>query len=1575
MCNNKEGLSISLLNYISTNNHIFHVVSKDVSEITGSLIDYIWDIGIKGRRSDEDKLFEKNRELRNIVRRGFSLGIKISPLKKKDYENIRWFEYDVEYLNVWILRRGFQKFSDLSFLPQERERQLKYSVKGDYSRLSFLATEKLDGENSQISYFEPTDQWIIGSKNVTLLCKNKQELKSKFYNEKRYISAKNIGLEWFRLLEGLLDETGCNYENELSQIKKILTDNTLLAELICVNDRQHVIDYQYREEKMKFIGLISKNSQNQVCHSPSMLYEFLPSYFRNNIVNFVRLPSQRVIADYLESNIGTNKVIERGVFDSSFFEKFNFSSLGEINDYLSVLYFVVYFYEEEIEGIMLYIIREEERNMVVLDAFKVKTVIYSTLRSLREKLKHILTLDFKILLKDDKRNLINQPDLDDSLKTEILKQYWKPIYNFLFLRLPISSELFIRNLNKANAKILSQYKKNEYEAIKEKVTTYLVNFVQKYKIFFQDSAIYLSSFIVFIHLNSKGKLDFTEAGRNFFDHYINFISQVNQQESILPAAPTTGPICPNLSNDFLSNTTVELTLPPFILTWEEIKYYISMDLSISQEVLILCEDQCFLTGSGNSTNANSGVEFDSSKIKDNNKIYVNIRHNRNTGDSFVDDPSVLNYKLSYEVVKEDSSTTCNEEEVNSTQVRYVRSSISVMACKFDRIYNAMSDFLDEINMKIDREVEKEGTQEEISTHNKRVIFRLQNFSRYLPWKKESSNVFSSLPKGYVLNKKDFEHLAYSLVALEDIDYVLKAFYYYGVEEDLLKIKDSLLPVENEDENKLECTVVLLSGLPGSGKSSILRNYLKDKSLEEDCSYCETFLTSGEFENKINPNGEMVYSIMVNSEKKRNTEFDIIFYVSSDGCINRVFKGDKWNNHSVNFMNSDKSLNKGQYDDLICNRGGEGFDIYGPKKWMKELKAGNDSMKFIVNYVIKQCLYLTNGITNENGKKILKTGIISKLLENIDHAPKWLRELFGAYQGDKNLKMLLLIDKNNTTKNIVELNKNFGILFNIDSGILYRVILLTTQTLTRAFGDSGLKERDWHYVWSKDDVMRCIIRLSKRIDHSTLSGLTIRSLVVLLSFLKVYSTPIKVASGCKDKSTFKNLKLHLSQELVENLGFDGFISLQNDKDFSFDNLDPDVQILLDDIYNRIEEIISSIKPFDIESKDNTLTELLIRLNNLLSMLKINEENGLKEVVKEFSENLSKIVKETKPKIHHSENHINYLENESLNLEINKSGYFSQSQIRKYVSEIRSKFNLTAITFEENKESEHKILELWSKNKTQFSDLLNEIININGHSTRNNTERKIELPEISKSKKHISCHFFSQKDNYTGKNLKNRQHCEKYADNSASEIETEFDKERISDLAVAISKPYMGKIYSFQGTYLVYIHPWKLAFLAVNSKSKLLQIISNEKKYDLSVKIDGKNESKSSGNKRNKNAKLVDGETKFTHFNYKDFKSAFPLPIRQYGNLHITLFSHVFKPVISNIGIGILKENFTNENSIKHRDGIYQVNARVNEEPLRELLISEQESKNNYVISSDKKLEILVKNIWNQELDITGMLNYM
>lgn len=58
---------------------------------------------------------------------------------------------------------------------------------------------KANGENAQISYTAICDCWIIASKNVCLLAREREDLKR--YNEQRYNFAVLIAHSWFDYLE------------------------------------------------------------------------------------------------------------------------------------------------------------------------------------------------------------------------------------------------------------------------------------------------------------------------------------------------------------------------------------------------------------------------------------------------------------------------------------------------------------------------------------------------------------------------------------------------------------------------------------------------------------------------------------------------------------------------------------------------------------------------------------------------------------------------------------------------------------------------------------------------------------------------------------------------------------------------------------------------------------------------------------------------------------------------------------------------------------------------------------------------------------------------------------------------------------------------------------------------------------------------------------------------------------------------------------------------------------------------------------------------------------------------------
>ena len=58
---------------------------------------------------------------------------------------------------------------------------------------------KANGENAQVSYFKPTDEWVVSSKNVSIFVKTVDDIKR--YDGERYSFAKLIGTTWFNIIK------------------------------------------------------------------------------------------------------------------------------------------------------------------------------------------------------------------------------------------------------------------------------------------------------------------------------------------------------------------------------------------------------------------------------------------------------------------------------------------------------------------------------------------------------------------------------------------------------------------------------------------------------------------------------------------------------------------------------------------------------------------------------------------------------------------------------------------------------------------------------------------------------------------------------------------------------------------------------------------------------------------------------------------------------------------------------------------------------------------------------------------------------------------------------------------------------------------------------------------------------------------------------------------------------------------------------------------------------------------------------------------------------------------------------
>jgi len=182
----------------------------------------IIDVSLRGRGRREDHLFANNEFYRKNVRRGLSF-------LEEDSKGIK------------ILRRGLEKFFDLRSaylrmlggnfedkLPADDEK-LFHVIFDDVQEtldmggtVTIYKTEKANGENAQIGYDENYDAWVVASKNVSMLIRNKQDIDDYAKcGDGRYAYAILIAYKWLELAVKIPDLKG---------FKEGLKNRTLIGE-------------------------------------------------------------------------------------------------------------------------------------------------------------------------------------------------------------------------------------------------------------------------------------------------------------------------------------------------------------------------------------------------------------------------------------------------------------------------------------------------------------------------------------------------------------------------------------------------------------------------------------------------------------------------------------------------------------------------------------------------------------------------------------------------------------------------------------------------------------------------------------------------------------------------------------------------------------------------------------------------------------------------------------------------------------------------------------------------------------------------------------------------------------------------------------------------------------------------------------------------------------------------------------------------------------------------------------------------------------------------------------------------
>ena len=77
-------------------------------------------------------------------------------------------------------------------------------------RIEVLKTLKANGENVQVSWCERVQSWIVCSKNVGLMARNRQDIDCANYNKDRFTFAREMAHVWFDKLDAINTKSGAD---------------------------------------------------------------------------------------------------------------------------------------------------------------------------------------------------------------------------------------------------------------------------------------------------------------------------------------------------------------------------------------------------------------------------------------------------------------------------------------------------------------------------------------------------------------------------------------------------------------------------------------------------------------------------------------------------------------------------------------------------------------------------------------------------------------------------------------------------------------------------------------------------------------------------------------------------------------------------------------------------------------------------------------------------------------------------------------------------------------------------------------------------------------------------------------------------------------------------------------------------------------------------------------------------------------------------------------------------------------------------------------------------------------------
>ena len=251
----------------------------------------------------------------------------------------------------------------------------------DKAKAHIYRLNKANGENAQVSFYEPLNEWVISSKNVSIFVKDANDIK--LYKGERYGFSILIAEAWFNILKELP-------KPQLEALKKDLHGKTLVGEYCGNPEFQHLVKYA---NVTIFFYAVVENNGSATCIPPADAFRLFEQYHIPIVKNYER----SYVGAFTEFAALGAKLIE-------VFQEVSTASIFEEEEG-SVIYTVI----EKPKVFCEYISdRYMQKTVAIPDNWetqdswwhvsslgKLKTLEYRILRKLREKLKFFTRIKSK----------------------------------------------------------------------------------------------------------------------------------------------------------------------------------------------------------------------------------------------------------------------------------------------------------------------------------------------------------------------------------------------------------------------------------------------------------------------------------------------------------------------------------------------------------------------------------------------------------------------------------------------------------------------------------------------------------------------------------------------------------------------------------------------------------------------------------------------------------------------------------------------------------------------------------------------------------------------------------------------------------------------------------------------------------------------------------------------------------------------------------------------------------------------------------------------------------------------------